>query len=330
MSEHVSQKKTRRGMMILMGVVALIILAFILLIDWQQVFQILGRTNYGFLAAASAALVVGLLFFALRWRVLMENKPRISTTFHAANVGFAGNILIPFRGGEALRIFVMGRSGEVSYTTATSSFVVERLFEQLMRLLMLAAAVLIGVGLKITPATVLGGVGFVLLLAGGLIWLIKRRDVVLRVGPGWLARLPKVSEESARHWLADFFANIANISRPSQISLVMFYSLLAWFFFWLFFYLTLRSLGDAFPPEVWLPVSLGAMALSPPSAPTQPGLFHASIVVPLTAVGYNGDALTAYAVILHLLEMFWMIGLAALGLLRIGLSPGQLVARANE
>ena len=36
------------------------------------------------------------------------------------------------------------------------------------------------------------------------------------------------------------------------------------------------------------------------------------------------------AVLLHLLEMFWMIGLAGLGLLRIGLSPRQLVSDANE
>jgi hypothetical protein len=75
---------------------------------------------------------------------------------------------------------------------------------------------------------------------------------------------------------------------------------------------------------------LGALALSPPSAPTQPGIFHASIVVPLAAVGYDAGALTAYAVILHLLEMFWMIGLAAFGLLRIGLSPQELISSVNK
>ena len=321
---------TRRNLILLTAVILTIIAAFILLTDWAAVFRILENVNYGLLAAASAALIIGLFFFALRWRVLMENKPHLGLTFHASNIGFAGNILIPFRGGEPLRIFVMGRSGQVSYTTATASFVVERSFEQLMRLLALVTAVIIGVGIKITPITILGGLGFIGLLAASIYWLISHRQAIEQKGPAKLARLLHVSKESAQQWLSDLFDNLQYIAKPQQIALVMTYSLLSWGFFWLFFFLTILSLGTTFPPEAWLPVSLGALALSPPSAPTQPGIFHASIVVPLTAVGFDGGALTAYAVILHLLEMFWMIGLAGFGLLRIGLSPKALVSGTNE
>jgi uncharacterized protein (TIRG00374 family) len=320
----------RRNLIGLTAVVLLIIAAFILLVDWQEVFRILKNVDIGLLVAASGALIAGMFFFALRWRVLMENKPRIGLTIHASNIGFAGNILIPFRGGEALRIFVMGRSGQVSYTTATASFVVERSFEQLMRILALVTAVVIGIGIKITPATILSGLGFIALLVVGIYWLINHRQALERNLPPRLARLPRVSESSAQRWLSDLFDNLQHIAKPEQIALVMAYSLLSWGFFWLFFLLTLVSMGTAFPQEAWLPVSLGALALSPPSAPTQPGIFHASIVVPLAAVGYDTGALTAYAVILHLLEMVWMIGLAGFGLLRIGLSPRQLVSAANE
>jgi len=320
----------RRNLIILTAVVLLIISAFILLIDWNEVFRILENVHYGLLVGASIALIIGLSFFALRWRVLMENKPKLGLTFHASNIGFAGNILIPFRGGEALRIFVMGRSGQVSYTTATASFVVERSFEQLMRLLALITAVIIGAGIKITPITILSGLGFIALLVIGIYWLINHRQIIERNGPAQLARLPRISETSAQQWLSDLFDNLQHISKPQQIALVMLYSLLSWTFFWLFFFLVIVSMGDTFPQNVWLPVSLGALALSPPSAPTQPGIFHASIVVPLAAVGFNTGALTAYAVILHLMEMFWMIGLAGFGLLRIGLSPRQLVSGANE
>jgi len=67
------------------------------------------------------------------------------------------------------------------------------------------------------------------------------------------------------------------------------------------------------------------LALSPPSAPTQPGIFHASVVVPLAAVGFDEVALTAYAVLLHILEMVWMIGLAIVGLAQTGLSVGSML-----
>jgi uncharacterized protein (TIRG00374 family) len=260
----------------------------------------------------------------------MEDKPKPGLTFHASNIGFAGNILIPFRGGEALRIFIMGRSGQVSYTTATSSFVVERIFEQLMRLLAGITAVIIGAGIKITSMTILSGLSFIALLIAGIYWLITHREIIERKAPAQLARLPRISEQAAQHWLSDLFDNLQNIGKPQQFALTLLYSLLSWLFFWLFFWLVIVAMGSTFPPDTWLPVSLGALALSPPSAPTQPGIFHASIVVPLTAVGFDAGALTAYAVLLHLLEMFWMIGLAGFGLLRIGLSPRQLVSGANE
>lgn len=319
-----------RNLIILTAVILIIIAAFILLVDWDEVFRILENVHYGLLVVASVALIIGMFFFALRWRVLMENKPEIELTFHASNIGFAGNILIPFRGGEALRIFVMGRSGQVSYTTATASFVVERSFEQLMRLLAMVTAVIIGAGIKITPMTILSGLGFIVLLIAGIYWLITHREIIERKGPAQLARLPRISETTAQQWLSDLFDNLQNIAKPKPFSLTMLYSLLSSLFFWLFFFLVIVSMGNTFPPDTWLPVSLGALALSPPSAPTQPGIFHASIVVPLAALGFDVGALTAYAVLLHLLEMFWMIGLAGIGLLRIGLSPRQLVSSANE
>jgi uncharacterized protein (TIRG00374 family) len=321
---------SRRNLIGLTAVVLFIIAAFILLVDWNEVLRILENVHYGLLALSSMALVIGMFFFALRWRVLMENKPQIGLTFHASNIGFAGNILIPFRGGEALRIFVMGRSGQVSYTTAAASFVVERSFEQLMRVLALVTAFIIGAGIQITPITILSGFGFIALLSVVIYWLINHRQIIEQKTPATLARIPHVSESSAHQWLSDLFDNLQHIAKPHQIALVMGYSLLTWGFFWLFFFLTLVSMGTPFPPEAWLPISLGALALSPPSAPTQPGIFHASIVVPLAAVGFDTGALTAYAVILHLLEMFWMIGLAGVGLLRIGLSPRQLVSTVNE
>ena len=99
-------------------------------------------------------------------------------------------------------------------------------------------------------------------------------------------------------------------------------SIVTWFLFGCFFFLTLLSLEASFPPDQKLSISLGALALSPPSAPTQPGIFHASIVVPLGAIGLNAEILTAYAVLLHVLEMFWMIGFAVWGLIATGSSLG--------
>lgn len=307
------------------AVILLIIVLFVFFVDWAVVWRQVQTAVPGYLLLSFALLLAGMWAYAIRWRVLLADRPPRLATFHASNIGHAGNIVIPARAGEALRIVVMGRNTPVSITAATSSFVVERLFEQVMRLLALGAAVAVGVGLTVTPGAVLGGLGMVALAAAGLAWLLRRRETVLARWPQRLARLPRVSEAGARAALADLLDNLTAVSDSRQLLRVTFWSLAAWGLFWGFFYAVLLALGETFAPAQRLSVSLGALALSPPSAPTQPGIFHASVVAPLTAVGFTAEPLTAYAVLLHLLEMVGMIGLALWGLWHTGLSPRALL-----
>ena len=101
--------------------------------------------------------------------------------------------------------------------------------------------------------------------------------------------------------------------------------LFPFFFFWAFFYLTLVALGTGLAQTDMLAISIGALALSPPSAATQPGLFHGSVVVPLVAVGFDEVILIAYAIVLHVIEMFWITLLALWGLATTGISLSALL-----
>jgi uncharacterized protein (TIRG00374 family) len=320
-------RKKKRNLWRIMSFVAmtaLIVAVFVWLVDWPAVGQVLRTADITYLLLASLALVAGLLAFAWRWRVLLANKPSLLHTFHASNIGHAGNMLIPGRAGEPARIVVMGQDKSVSITTATSSFVVERLFEQIMRLLALGAAVLSGVELEGKTGTVVGGIVFLVVAFVGIAWLVRHQETVLQRGPKLLAKIPRLTEERAKEWLADFMANLQAVSEWRRLAAVSAASLVTWGCFWGFFYLTLLALGDGFPPEQRLPVSLGALALSPPSAATQPGLFHASVVAPLTAVGFARDTLTAYAILLHILEMIWITLLAVWGMVQLGVSFKEL------
>jgi len=82
------------------------------------------------------------------------------------------------------------------------------------------------------------------------------------------------------------------------------------------------------PTPQLVSMSLGALALAPPSAPTQPGVYHASVVVPLTAIGFDNATLTAYAVILHTLQMAWMVGLGLWAVWHSGASAKELFQKA--
>lgn len=300
-------------------VVALVALA-VAFVDVTAVYQELRRARPVFLLASSLFLLAGLASFALRWRFLLQNRPGFWHTFHATNIGHAGNMLLPGRVGEPARIVVMGQDGSVSYTEATSSFVVERLFEQMMRLLALATAVTLGSGISMTPGTV----GAALLLLASMFslifWLVRNREITHRKGTAVLSKLPRVTPEKADRWLNDVLDNLQYVSSLSHTVQTIGWSLLSWLCFWAFFYVVLLALGDQVPAADRLPISIGALALSPPSAATQPGLFHGSVVIPLTAVGYDQNLLTAYAILLHIIEMFWIVLLAIVGLWQTGVS----------
>jgi uncharacterized protein (TIRG00374 family) len=316
---------SRRSMVLMVLLVALILFFFVRLIDFRAVGETLQTADWRYLSLASAMLLLGMLAFAQRWRRLMNNRPPLPLTFHACNVGHAGNIIIPARGGELLRILILGQSRYVSYAQATSTFALERIVELLMRYLTLILAVFFGAGLSFNLATMLlsvAGLAAVLLL---ILWLIRYPDLALERIPPQLGRLPLISEAAAHRWVSEALDSLRGLSSPTTLLAVIGWSLLTWFFWGACFYCTLLALGDAFPASSYLGLTFAAATLSPPSAPTQPGIFHASIVLPLAALGFDEVALTAFAIAIQALEMVWMFGFGLLGLLRSGASIGRFV-----
>ena len=321
-----SSQLSSRRILGVMVVIAAIVVVFLLLVDLEEVFAQLETADPAPLLLGSAAFLAGLVAFAARWRMLLNDEPSLIFTFHAGNLGQAGNILLPFRFGEALRVLVMGTDDQVSLAESTSSFVVERLFEQSMRLLAVMGAVLIGAGLETSLEAIAGGMLFVVAGFAALFWLINHPDFTLRQGTRLLAAVPRVSETRARQATTDFLSNVSGIAEPRRFAGVLGWSFASWGLFWLFFWLTLRALQTGLSLDDQLAISLGALALSPPSAATQPGLFHASVVAPLGAIGFDVEMLTAYAVLLHILEMVWLIILAVWALFATKITLGELRA----
>ncbi len=305
-------------------VIAVIIAVFLLLVDLEEVLDQLETADPAMLLFGSAAFIAGLVAFAVRWRALLNYEPNLPFTFHASNLGHAGNILLPFRFGEAIRILVMGTDDQVSLAESTSSFVVERLFEQSMRLLAIMGAVLIGVGLETSIAALVGGVVFVIAGFAAVLWLANHPEFTLQNGTRLLAKIPRISEERAHQATVDFLENLSGVAQPRRFTIILAWSLTSWFLFWLFFFLTLGALETGLGLQEQIAISLGALAMSPPSAATQPGLFHASVVAPLAAVGFEPELVTAYAVLLHILEMIWLVILAVLGLFATKISLRQI------
>lgn len=316
------------SLIITTALIVIILILFVVFVDVRAVWQAVRRANGLYLFGGIVALLAGLAAYATRWRLLLADKPHWRSTFDAANVGHAVNTLIPLRAGEPARILVLGRMDQTPLAEITSSVVVERLFEQIMRLTALAGAVLFGAGLELSPGTVIGGVGMVVVVFAGLWWLIRNQAIVIEHWPRALARLPHVTEAGARRTLTNLLAGLSSVSSPRRLALAYVWSLAAWGCFLVFHVLVLLSLPEVPAPQVFS-IALGALALVPPSAPTLPGLYHGSLVGPLSAVGFDGTLLTSYAVLLHLIQLILMVGLGGWGFRRSGIRWSDVWPRSE-
>lgn len=317
--------KSRLGLWVTIGMIALIVVFFVLFIDLGEVIDQIRRADWRDLVGASGFLLAGMMVYAFRWRLLLADKPGRLVTYHAANIGHMFNILLPLRAGEPARIVYLGTQAHISVAEVTSSVFIERQLEQIMRIAALGGAILFGAGVQISFETILGAFVFLILAFGLLFWMVHHRQRVLAAWPPILGRLPRLSEGRARQILSELLDGLSSISSPKRLVMAFLSSLLCWSLFWGYQYLTLTALGINLPLLQKLAVSVGALALSPPSAPTQPGIFHASVVVPLAAIGFDRTMLTSYAIILHALQMVWMIGMGLWGLNRSGFKGRELL-----
>ncbi|MDA0245116.1 MAG: lysylphosphatidylglycerol synthase transmembrane domain-containing protein [Chloroflexi bacterium] len=305
----------------LAGVVTAAAIFFALFIDFDLVWHELRGADWRWLLAAVFALLLSLICYVVRWRILLGNKPSFGFTFHASNIGHGVNTIVPLRAGEVARIALMGSEAEakVSYTEAVSSYVVERMFEQVMRLVAFGTAVALGAGGVATESALLAVITPLSLAFLALLWLYLHQERVRTRWPKKLAKLPYITESFAQRSINGFLHNLNAASSPRQLTQIFLWSGLTWFWAAVYHVLVLAAVPHLFPSESWLPIALAALALCPPSATTQPIIFQ-TMLAPISLAGYSGSAIFAYAILLNASQLVVMNLLGLWGLTRIGFS----------
>jgi uncharacterized protein (TIRG00374 family) len=96
--------------------------------------------NYLWLVPSALCTLLGYLLRSVRWRIILTGPARapLSTLFPVLIMGFAINNLLPGRLGEFWRAYLLGRKRNVPKTFALASVVVERVFDGLTLIALLA------------------------------------------------------------------------------------------------------------------------------------------------------------------------------------------------
>ena len=275
----------------------------------------------------------------IRWRLILRDGDgrRLPWTplWHATTIGFMANNLLPARAGEVARAYVASQQLPVRFSTALTSLGVERVFDGLTMLGLMALAIAAPsfpahahVGGRSLPAVVTSAaVLFGILLLVALIvvhrpapWLKVFERVARRLLPARLAERVIAGTEG-------IIAGLAVLKSPSRFAGVVFWSLVLWLKNAAAFAICFRAFGIDVPVEAALLLQgIIGFGVAVPSTPGYIGVFEAATLVTLQFYGVDSSLAVSYALTYHVTTFIPITLLGFWSLSRLHLRLGELSA----
>lgn len=290
-----------------------------------------------------AAVVVATSLFPLRlvrWRLLLRKDdgdpyPWLPL-WHAIAMGFAANNLLPFRAGEIVRTVAASRLTGARLTTSLASVAVERVFDALTVVGLLAVALLLpgmpaGLSIAGIPvqkvATSAGLLALAALACAGLVVAFPSaaERMIRRLIPSdrIALRLIEIIEGIRQ--------GLGVLQSPTRLIGVVAWSVTLWLVNALSFYLAFLAfdLPVNYAGAVVLQGVL-AFGIAVPSAPGYVGAFEAAITAVLALYAIGASQAIAYAVGYHITTFIPITVLGVWSATRTGLGLGATARAAPQ
>jgi uncharacterized protein (TIRG00374 family) len=248
-----------------------------------------------------------------RWRVVLRDADGqpfpLAPLWHATAVGFMANNLLPARAGEFARAYLAKRQLPVRFPTALASIAVERVFDGLMMVALLAAAIAapsfprnstVG-GAALSDLAAWAAVLFFAMLCVAMLvayrpalWLgLARRILHATLPARYAARLMTIAE--------GLVEGLAVLKNPKRFAGVVAWSFVLWVVNGLAFAVCFRAFGLPVPWEAaFLLQGLIGFGVALPSSPGFFGPFEAVTRLTLGLYGIGADQAVSYAVAYHI------------------------------
>jgi len=273
----------------------------------------------------------------IRWRLILRDAggqplPWLPL-WHATAIGFMANNLLPARAGEVARAYVAGREMPVRFTTALGSVGVERVFDALIMLALMAVAI----AAPSFPANTvvqgrsLSGLATAAAVIFGAILLLAL-VVVHRPAP-WLALLGRITHrllptriaDRLTHWAEGIVEGLSVLKSPARFAGVVLWSLVLWGTNAAAFAVCFRAFGLPVPLEAALLLQgIIGFGVAVPSTPGFVGVFEAATRITLGIYAVDASRAVSYALTYHLTTFLPITLLGLWSLSRLHLRLGEL------
>jgi glycosyltransferase 2 family protein len=300
-------------------------------VDLPEFIDELRHVNYLWLLPSAACTLLGYMLRTLRWRVILSGAARapITTLFSVLMMGFATNNLLPGRLGELWRAYLLGRKRNVRKTLALASVVVERVFDGLTLIALLAV---------LSTIIELPGWGRQVEFFAALIFVGATAVVVMLLWwPGVVRALLGLVLRPLPHawagWVAGTFDAFVDGLGPLRRAPVLLGAALlsigVWFLEGSSYLLLSRGINLGLPSGAEVPamgltlvtINLGIMV---PSAPGYLGTQEFFGTSALGVFGVSPQSALALVLVSHAVQYLLVTSLGLLFFAREHLSPGQL------
>ena len=293
----------------------------------DTIVQNLRQVRTAWLVPVLVSLFVRFWLTAVRWRVLLRPAKRIGLhrLFGVTLIGFMANNVLPFRIGEFVRAYALGRSESLAAPLSFATIVVERVFDGFTLLLFLVGGLSF---LHPAPWLVWSAVVTFGLYAGVLVALLSLKG---ERGAGLVARgltwLPAGFRTPAGRLFESFRLGLDVLGDGRALVVTALLSLLIWIVNALGVQAMFAAFSLDLPPHAaFLLLATIAVALVVPSAPGYVGTFQAGTVAGLALFDVPKDTALSLSLVYHAINYvpITLVGLIYLGSLNLTL--GELRA----
>jgi uncharacterized protein (TIRG00374 family) len=302
-------------------------------VNWPDLEAEIRAANPALILLAVAVATATFPLRVIRWRLLLRAEDDSALPFaplwHAVAIGFMANNILPFRIGELMRTWAASRLTRARFSASLSSVAVERVFDALTVISMLAVGLLLaglpqGVELFGTPVTRLATASGVLVVVALLaaIAVVSFPAAAERL----IRRLPSEPLADRLVSLVEGIRHGLGVLRsPSRVSAVVAWSVVIWLVnalsFWIMMWAFRLPVGFA---GVLLLQGVLVLGVAAPTTPGYVGVFEAVIKAVLLLFAVSADRAVAYAVTYHITTFLPIVLLGAWSLMRTSLSFATL------
>lgn len=275
-------------------------------VDFQVVTSSFAGLDWNYLVLCVVCQFASLFCRAYLWKNILsfEKDVRYRHSFEALLIGYMGNNVLPFRMGEAMRAYAMGRKEQISRTLAFASVILERLIDLFVLLLFFVCLVFL---MTLAKWVVWSGilVSLFLLLTVLILYMLasnflelpsKLYRTLIRFVPGrWVGTIERIA--------GSFVKGIKLIRNPAQAARLVFLSLVAWTLWTAILYFGLKALHLDLPITATLlltvVVHIGVMI---PSSPGFIGVFQYLCIVSLSFFNVQKEIALTFSFLVHTIQ----------------------------